>query len=334
MSNASNHDLQLAFEAKEILRTLAGRLPSWLELEAIREEQGFEIAQAVFYRSILQSQPHSGFIRHVQTIKPGFHDHSEGKSPIEVVIVPSTMPGAAVWGAHVEWMRKNAREMGFTTEVIDTDKKDSVAGNAWRIGEHLKSTKAERILMVTTGRGSAELRMYLQRRGKNAVEPKKIRGWLNINGCAHGSRLFEDRMQSKLRRIGSQLTSTLLGKKDFTVASELATSFPLWREQLAVHQKLMTVSVFGLILPNQVPVGGREAFATLEKLGVNDGCVLAREAIIRPGMLYPIQGMSHALDETIFQGHLQRLLTCMGQAIVRDDPTLKKIDCPVVEASV
>jgi hypothetical protein len=334
MANVSQHDVQFAFEAQEILMTLAGRLPTWAELAAINEEQGYEIAQTVLYKAILASQPHATFVRHVQTAKPGFHDHKVGKSPVEVVFVPSVMPigPSSLWGAHVEWMRPIAREMGFTTDVIETSEKESIAGNAWRIAEHLKTSTASRIIMVTTGRGSAEMRMYLQRRGKNATEAKKIRGWLNINGCGHGSSFMQNRMQQRFAKKTLQLKSLISKTKDAATYAELAADFPLWREQLATHQKLMIVSAFGMILPNNVSPGLHESFEFLKTLGPNDGVVLAKEAIIRPGLLYPIAGLNHFFEEAFFQGHLQRLLTVMGASIVKDDQASKP-KCPVIETA-
>jgi hypothetical protein len=331
MAIAAQHDLEFTFEAQEILTALGGRLPTWAELEAINEEQGYGVALAVLYRGILQSQPHSSFIRHVQTAKPGFHDHKVGKSPVEVVIVPSVMPGpSGLWGAHVDWIRNIAREMGFTTDVVETSRKDSVAGNAWRIADHLKTSTASRIVMITTGRGSAEMRMYLQRKGKTAPEAKKVRGWLNINGCVHGSLLIESRLQKPFAKRTLQLKSMISGGKEAASLAELASSFPMWREQLATHQKLMIVSAFGLTMPNQLPLAGKDAFDYLATKGPNDGTLLAREQIIRPGLLYPIRGSRNILDEAFLQGHLQRLLTVIGASIVRDDQAAKPA-CPVTQ---
>lgn len=331
MATAATHDLEFTFEAQEILRALGGRLPTWAELEAINEESGYGVALAVLYRAILQSQPHSSFIRHVQSAKPGFHDHKVGKSPVEVLIVPSVMPGLA-WGAHVDWIRNIAREMGFTTDVAETSQKESVSGNAWKIAEHLKTSTASRIVMITTGRGSAEMRMYLQRKGKTAPEAKKVRGWLNLNGCVHGSSLIENRLQKPFAKRTQQVKSVFSGGKEATALAELASSFPMWREQLATHQKLMIVSAFGLTSPSQLPLTSKDAFDFLATKGPNDGTLLAREAIVRPGLLYPIRGAKNCLDEAFLQGHLQRLLTVIGASIVRDDQAAKPA-CPVVEVT-
>lgn len=311
-------DAELTFHAQEILKFLRGRLPSWQEVAELREEKGYDLSLTVLYRAILQSQPHSAFIRHVQSVRPGFHDFKKGKSPVEVLIVPSVMPGSKQkWGAHCDWVRRVAREMGFSTDIVATIPEESVTGNARIIGEHLKSSNASKILMITTGRGTAEMRFLLQRK-RDASELRKVRGWLNINGCANGSRLIEQGFESKAKSFMAQVRSKLSGEK-LASKLELFSSSPLWADQLRVHERLMIVSVFGLLYSDQAPIGALEPFSRAMKMGPTDGFLLAKESMLRPGLLVPVPGLRHELDEFNLQALLQRLLTVMGAAIQKAD---------------
>lgn len=314
-------DAELAFQSKDILQFLRGRLPSWQELKALQDEKGYDLALTVLYRAVLQSQPHSAFIRHVQGTKPGFHDLKQGKSPVEVLIVPSVMPDSnQKWGAHCDWIRSLAREMGFSTDVVETSRKESIAGNARLIGNHLKNCESNNILLVTTGRGTTEMRFLLQKR-KNADELRKVRGWLNINGCANGSRAIEQTVSSKLTQIQKQIIAWVRREK-FAARLELRPDSPLFSEQLRAHERMMIVSVFGLLYSDQIPLGGAERFSRLKSEGLTDGFLLAKEAILRPGLLIPVPGLRHELDEANLQALLQRVLTVMGAAIQKTDQGL------------
>jgi len=178
-----SHDIQLAYQTQDLLRMLAGRLPTRAEIEALSAEKGLALSSQFLHRAVLASQPHGAFIRHVQATKPAPWPATEGLPPVEVVFVPSVSPGLRLrWGGHVDWMRGLAREIGFTTDVIGTSERESITGNARLIGECLRRTKAERVCLVTVGRGTAETRLLLQRRGRGARELEKVRAWISVGG--------------------------------------------------------------------------------------------------------------------------------------------------------
>ncbi|MCM2282083.1 MAG: hypothetical protein NDI61_09580 [Bdellovibrionaceae bacterium] len=322
-------ELQFAYQAREILQMLAGRLPLRDEIEALAQEKGVAFASHVLHRSILAAQPHSAFIRHVQSIRPRPQARDVNRAPIEVVFVPSTQPGLRLrWGAHTTWMRVVARELGFTTDVIETSPRESITGNARVIGDYLQAARAERIILVTMGRGSAEARLLLQRRGRSSKDLHKVRGWINIGGAFGGSRGLSLLLSDRFARAEARAACWMKRAK-FTALQELSDETGIWRERLSVHDHLMIVSVFGLLTPDRVPVALRANYDRLSAYGPNDGGVLAYEAMARPGLLYPVMGLSHLGEELVLGPVLQRLLTSMSASIAQGDRLSAEAPRPV-----
>lgn len=312
-------DLHIAYQSREILRLLAGRLPSREETESLTSEKGLTLATHVLHQAILATQPHSAFIRHVRSTVPRPQPRASGVAPIEVVFVPSVTPELRLaWGAHTKWMRILAREIGFTTDIIETSPRESITGNARLIGSYLESTRAERVIAVTVGRGSTELRLLLQRRGRSSKDLCRLRGWINIGGAFGGSRTVALHLADRSRSVESRL-GHWLRRTSFTALQEMSCETGIWRERMNVHDRMMIVSVFGLLGADRVPAVLKANFDKLSRFGPNDGGVLAYEAMARPGLLYPVPGLSHLAEEVILGPILQRLLTSMSASIYRAD---------------
>lgn len=321
-------DLQLAYDSREILNMLAGRLPLRDEIEALNHEKGIVYATQLLHRAILAAQPHSGFIRHVQSVKAVPQPKNEGQPPIEIVFVPSVTPCLRLsWGAHIPWMRVLARELGFTTDVIETNARETITGNARLIGDHLRKSAAQQIILVTVGRGTAEARLLFQRRGRAAKELEKVRGWINIGGSFGGSRAAAVRLGDRFANLEARAEFWLKRAK-FTALQEISSETGIWRERMNVHDCMMIVSVFGLLAPERVPFALRSSFETLRAYGPNDGGVLAFEAMARPGLLYPVPGLSHLMEEVILGPVLQRMFTGMSTSIRQSDYFWRQIQAP------
>ncbi len=315
-------DMSLSYQVRELIQFLAGRLPTRPEIEVVTHEQGVEFATKVLLRSILESTPHGQFVRFAQALQPRPRPNGSERIPVEVVIVPSVSTGAVGgiqprWGAHCDWIRQTARHQGFTTDIIDTDPLGSLTGNAQIIDSFLQQTPAQKIILITHGRGAAEFRLLLQKR-REVPHFRKVRGWLNINGAFFGSKLVDLTLSHPVQRRFSQLSTRWQGRNPAALG-ELSSSFPAWRERPYIHEQMMVVSVLGLPGRESVSIPLRPNFDRLAAYGPNDGIGLAMDAIARPGMIYPISGMSYGAEEFVFRPVLQRLLLAFEKTIL--EPT-------------
>lgn len=312
-------DGKLVAQVREVLHFFAGRVPSRAEIETLARERGVSFANKVLHAALLESSLHGPFIRHIQALQPQPIERPLARKPTEVVFVPSVLWGARQdWGGHAEWMRRTARELGFMTDVVETDHRESISGNARRLGDYLTESASERIIFVTHGRGAAEFRMLLQRRGPQASELRKVRGWLNIAGASAGSRLIDLLLARRLNQLEARFDFWLHGRKP-SALQELSARFPFWKERLAIHEKMLVVNVVGLPSQRHIPPHLERNFDLLSPFGPNDGGVLVADAMIRPGLIFPVLGMSHQASPVVLKPVLQRLLICTEQQICRTD---------------
>jgi hypothetical protein len=303
----------LAYQAREYVRFFDGRLPNQAELQALVAERGYEFSVNTLYRAILGSALNANFIRHTQLTQP--KALAKSGTPIEVVVVPSVSWGTRQkWGQYTDWVRRQARALGFTSDVIETLEGESLSGNARIISDYLLSSQAKRIVLVTFGRGSAEFRILLQRRGRSAPELRNVCAWLNIGGAYFGSKLVTQRLADPVSKWQIKALSWLRRWKP-AMLHELSSELPLWQEPLPILDRLMVVSVVGFAARENLPLHLRSNFDLLAPLGPNDGVVLASEAIARPGLVFPVPGMTHQFEENLLRPVLQRLLTVIGYSI-------------------
>ncbi len=313
-------DMNLSYKARELIQFLAGRLPTRSEIQALTQEQGVEFATKVLLRTVLDSTFHGQFVRFVQTFQPRLRPAGADRIPIEVVIIPSVSSGTLggpqpKWGGHCHWIRQAARALGFTTDIIETEERESLTGNAHAIDIFLQQSTAQKIILVTYGRGSAEFRLLLQKR-REAPHFRKVRGWLNINGAFYGSKLVDLILAHPIQKHLSQLSSRWRGDSP-AAYGELSSSFSAWRERPYIHEQMMVVSAVGLPGRDSLPRVLRANYDRLAAYGPNDGMGLSMDAIARPGLIYPVAGMSHGAEEFVFKPVLQRLL-CAFEKIILD----------------
>jgi hypothetical protein len=315
-------EMALAHKAAQLAPAFCGRIPTAVELTNITEELGVEIASALYLRTLQDSLVHGPFWRHVRTFDFRQWNKTQAReSKIEVVIVASNLfQSGRAWGDHVEEWRSWARDLGFTTDVIETDPRRSVASNARVIFEYLARSPNRRRIIVTYGQGSAEFRYLLHRRvNRDEHDPlpeevAQICGWINVCGAfagASSSRYFQE---SRVRRLLSRLRMKVAGRNPITLA-ETTSVFPLWRKPLPVIPGIQVVSILGLPQRSQIPVSLLPTFNELAGKCPNDGAVTVCEAAAHLGQVVAIPGMSHRADSFYLEPIFRRTLAVVGETL-------------------
>lgn len=316
-------EMELAHKASILAQAFQGRLPTTNELKNITEELGLELATAVFSRTLQDSNVHGPFSRAVRTFDfRGWDAVTARAAKVEVAIVASNLfQSGRKWGDHVEDWRMWARDLGFTTDVIETDPRRSVAANARLIFEYLARSPNRRRIVVTYGQGSAEFRYLLHRRVyREAIDPipeevSQICGWINICGAfggASSSRYFQE---NRVRRLLARLRMKVAGRNPITLA-ETSSLFPLWRKPLPVLPGLEIASIVGVPYRNQIPVGLFNLYNEIGKTVPNDGAVSVIEACAHPGAIVAVPGLTHRAENVQLEPVFKRTLAVVGRRLV------------------
>lgn len=322
-------EMGLLYRASQLAEAFAGRLPSVAELKDINRELGVEIATTVWLKSLLKAKGHGGFWRELQ--KQGAEPAS--CADYEVIIVASQLPlSGRRWGDHVEEWRQWARELGFATEVIETLPQSSVAENARFIRDYLTAFPHPRRIVVTYGQGTSEFRYYLSRVNEVTRLAKQeriyaservsgvatgmegVKAWISVCGAYAGASSSVWLGQGFWNKLRSFINMKFSGRHPKAL-TEMAPNCGYWRQPTPLPEGLMAVSLVGLPLRSQIPMGLHSSYSALAKESPNDGRVALYEACV-PGSLYvPVAGMSHRAESRWLQPLFKRVLLVTLRAL-------------------
>jgi hypothetical protein len=324
-------ELGLLKRAAPIVDLLAGRLPTSKELTELTSEFGRELAAAVLWRAVSQSEFHGAFSRSVRSTKLATLEQLRPlTSQFEITLIASNfMQSGRNWGDHVDEWRTWARALGFTTDDIATRSGASVSANARLISEHLRGSRQPKArIMLSYGQGTSELRYLFDRRldrnldrrlehggrerkGDAVSELSGIRGWISVCGSFAGSQLATELKRNFLLRAKTQLAMRMDGRNPLTL-KESATDFPLWRRPSQVPTETMVASLFGIPYLTQVPIELRASYLRLSNIGPNDGVLLSADSIVHPGLAVPVPGLTHRAESVILEPMLKRLMLAIA----------------------
>lgn len=302
-------DIQLEREARPWVASLQGHVADGELLRRLTRERDADLAAMVFYQSILASPRHAEFIAAVDS-QP--IPESPRASSIKLFVVPAFLyrefPTLGGDGAHI---LRVAHALGMEAELVPTSSTGSVRENAEVLRRALKACDREDIWLLSLSKGGAEVRLLLQEQA-DAIPLTRITHWFNISGLANGSQLVDNMTQSRLRRVrlGAMClaTGTRLG-----VLQELRTDHPLWRTPFTVPAGISIVNIMGVPLSSHVERALVTRYKRIRHLGPNDGMVLLSDALIEPGLVYPIWGTDHYMRDARIIPILYRLLSYFSE---------------------
>mgnify|MGYP001251206408 CR=1 FL=1 len=310
-------EVALARKAEQVLEAFDGRQPTRSELLNITEELGVELGTAVYLRSLQESGTHGALIRKLRSFDLSRWQKARAGG-IEIAIVASNfVQSGRRWGSHADTWRAWARELGFKTDVVETDPRLSVAANAHLIAEYLRQAPNTPRLIVSYGQGSAEMRYVLQRcvsrnHGESVpFELENVLGWISVCGACGGSAL--SRMANESFWLGAwlRLRMWLAGRNAVTL-KETEPGFPLWQKPMPVPKGMAVISVVGVPYRWQVSRFLRVPYEWIGAQWPNDGVVSVYEASAYPGLIVPLGGLDHRAKDTVLEPVLKRLFAVLA----------------------
>ena len=333
-------EMGLLQKAGPFVEALCGRLPTHAELRVIRDEMGSDFATAVLAKAIHASHVHGPFASQVRAYD--LTQVMSARAPMrqitrqfEVVLVASNLPESGrKWGDHIELWRMWARQMGFTTDDIQTLPHYTISQNARVIAEHLGNRYHPHRIVVTFGQGSSEFRFLLEKRlaerDRDLGALASVRAWLNICGSFGGSARHAMINRSWLRRMTTGLRMRLDGRQPVTLM-ETSSNYPLWRRKMNVPPETLVASLFGLTYGAQMPQGLNSSYLELAHLGPNDGAVLSLDAIAHPGLVVPVSGLTAKGESSLLEPMLKKLLLTTAEMMA---PVLTPMASPAIFSSL
>lgn len=304
--------LNLAHKSAMIVEAFPDRIPNARELEDMSRAFGPDLVTMALLKIISGVSPNSYFLERVDRVyrdlKLASRDlpkRAETAALVpkderaELCVIESVDPFTpkSKWGAHVETWRSWGRRQGLTTDVIQTEKHNSLMANAEIIRRELQLQPHDRRIIATVGQGGAEFRLLVEQLLKTAPhELSGIQMWINVAGLVRGGSGIELKRRGFWNRKALEFSTALRGWPR-SIALQLSHLNPrLAAEPNFQGLPFVCVSMVGFPSMGDVPTGLKGNFLAMSARGPNDGLATFHESVIRPGYIVPVPGMSHRAE--------------------------------------
>lgn len=307
----SLNEIRLLHEASTVYPELSYARLSTEVLARIIQERGVDFATALFYDRIRRSPEHGPFITEVEALEPDLRTlpRLAGK----VVIAPG-----AYYREHPELggdgllLRQVAADFGLTATLLPVLSTGSVTANAQLIRQALAKEPDESVVLVSLSKGSADVRVAL---AEGSPLCRKVRAWVQICGVLRGSPAIDGWLNGSWWQRWFLRGYLAYTRASIRLVSEM-THRPgsLLSSPVEAPPGVRVISIVGFPLTSHLTAcGTRVRHQRMAPLGPNDGLTLLRDAILEPGLVYPVWGADHYFHVPDASLLLYRLFLYLGR---------------------
>jgi hypothetical protein len=259
-------------------------------LAQITRKHTTDFATALFYDRIRRSPEHGPFISSLEAIEPDLANlpRLSGKVFVAPAAFYREYPDL---GADGQLVREIASDFGLETALLPVSSIGTVTSNAALIAQVLAAESATPVILVSLSKGGAEARLALE---ADRTLARKVRVWIQIGGLIRGSPVVNALLDGRwwqrgllcayLRYLGAG--SELLCELRYGCGSILG-------RQAIAPAGMRVINVISCPLNYHMVGNRRPRYLYLAGLGPNDGSTLLRDAIVEPGLVYPVWGADH-----------------------------------------
>lgn len=283
-------------------------------LQTIANQSHIDIATALLYEQVCTT--YAPFIQAVNGVKVNFHQLP--RLPYKVWIAPAGFyEQFPMFGGDGGYIAEIARRFGAEAATLPIPSGASVAEGAAIIRELLAQEPPRSVLLVSLSKGGTDARMALLEQEGVA---DKVAVWLQICGLVqgfhYGKWLMEGRWGWFWRTVGQAFLTMAKARQE--LFDELLTvgNHPL----PPIPPHLQVVNVLGFPLSTHLRGTIRSRHRELSEWGPNDGYGLTREAMLEPGVVYPVWGADHYFRFPGMTTLLYQLFTVLSNTSLSTEP--------------
>lgn len=256
-------------------------------LQSIAQQAHIDVATALLYHHVRTT--YAPFIQAVNRVEVEMERLS--RLPYKVWIAPAGFyEQFPMFGGDGGYIAEIARRFGAEAAPFPIPGGASVAEGAAIIREVLAQEAPRSVLLVSLSKGGTDARMALLESERVA---DKVAVWLQICGLVqgfhYGSYLMEGRWGWFWKSVGQAFLTVAKAKRE--LFDELLTIGN--RPVPAIPSHLQIVNVLGFPLTTHLRGTIRSRHRELSVWGPNDGYGLTRDAMLEPGVVYPVWGADH-----------------------------------------
>ena len=273
-------------------------------LADVATRHGVDFATALFYDRIRRA-PHNRVL--VDAIEgPSRASLTGRRIRGRVLIAPALFyrerPDIGGDGAVIQ---AAARAAGLDVEVLPVDSAGTARGNGHQLRDLLVARCTDHTVLVSLSKGAADVRVALE----SMPLPPGLRAWVIVSGLLHGTPVIDHLTRRWWRRWGLRLLMARY-RAPLELVQEFSAEGPSpLNTPVLTPPGLLVINLFGC--PQSAHLGtafGRRRHRDLAHLGPNDGLTLLRDAIVEPGLAYPLWGADHYFRTAEVPRVLERLI--------------------------
>jgi hypothetical protein len=264
---------------------------------------GIDFATTLFYDRIRRAPQNRAL---VDALDGAGSAPAIGRARGRVLIVPALFyrerPEIGGDGAVVQ---RAALEAGLDVDVLPTPSAGTAHENAAVLRTMLPDYVTESTVVVSLSKGAADTRLALE---SMPSLPRGLRAWVIVSGLVHGTPAIDWMLARWWRRLALRYLLARGGAPP-ALAEEFTTQSSLSRRASA-PAGLPVFNLIGCPLSHHLTTRfGRMRHQQMAHLGPNDGLTLLRDAIVEPGLVYPVWGTDHYFRTPGVPELMRRLIT-------------------------
>lgn len=275
-------------------------------LADVARRYGIDAATLAFHDSI-RAAPHNRDIVAALDGRSVPLAPSPARAQAQVLIAPALFyrerPDIGGDGAVVQ---AAANAAGLHVELLPVASGGTATRNAATIRRLLPASCDRPTVLVSLSKGTADVRLAFE---SMPSLPRGLTAWVNVSGLTHGTPVI-DRLTSRwwsrlaLRALLARHRAPFELAREFTAAGRSPLNAPA-----RAPRDLLTVNLIACPLSHHLSTRfGRIRHRQMAHLGPNDGLTLLRDAIVEPGLVYPVLGADHYFRSAEVPRIIARLL--------------------------
>ena len=264
-------------------------------LQHLTAEHGVDFATALLYDRIGRCPDHAAFIRAVESLELDLDQLPRLRGTALIVPAPfyRELPE---FGGDGRLVSEIAEALGLRAEVARVPSVGSVSAAAAIVHKAIlahASAGHGPLVVVSMSKGGADVRAALE----TGLPTADIAAWVQVCGLVRGSPLASRALNAAWpRRLLLDGFLRLAGGRLESLQDLSQESGALLAGEFAAPPGLLVINVVGFPLAAHLAGTTRRRHATLARLGgPNDGATLLRDAIVEPGLIYPVWSADHYL---------------------------------------
>jgi hypothetical protein len=219
-------------------------------------------------------------------------------------------------------MMDAAKKLGLQPFVVPLDPRGDLNSNARVVCDTLTQRSEERIILVSISKGSADLKVAFAQRDAPVVF-RRVVAWINACGLLDGTLVVNTLLDQRNPQIEAQILNWFRRRGESYVQHVIEAmrecghgpgrplDFPL---AIPPHVSAYHVAAFPLER-HFLYDHARFLNQILLQFGPNDGFALLADLLNKPGIVFPIWGSDHYIDQSV---NLERLVRALLRVICED----------------